>query len=282
MTQEVIDTGELPNDGSGDPLRLAFDKINNNFANLFSLTTGNTEVVELIDPTGTTYSSQQTGGNVNIGNIYITNNYENPVALYNPNANIDPVAHLEALTVPTGPIGEQEYILIGAQPNDGQGDPLRTAFAKINNNFTQLFLTRTNTSSAFTNGLDTNQVIFETPATEFYQGQFQIRSYDVGTPDMQDVTLSASITNNLSGVRFSAYGTLFEGNVLCRYDMDVFDGNVRVLINPLKDVIITHFIASTITYPGSPPEGVPIGLNGYPEGDVLGTEDDFELTTESA
>ena len=70
MTQEVIDTGELPNDGSGDPLRLAFDKINNNFANLFSLTTGNTEV-ELIDPTGTTYSSQQTGGNVNIGNIYI-------------------------------------------------------------------------------------------------------------------------------------------------------------------------------------------------------------------
>jgi hypothetical protein len=33
----------------------------------------------------------------------------------------------------------QEIINIGASPNDGQGDPLRTAFAKINNNFTSLF-----------------------------------------------------------------------------------------------------------------------------------------------
>ena len=35
MSQEIIETGETPNDGSGDPLRTAFDKINNNFANLF-------------------------------------------------------------------------------------------------------------------------------------------------------------------------------------------------------------------------------------------------------
>ena len=37
MTQQIIDTGAVPNDGSGDPLRQAFDKINNNFANLFAL-----------------------------------------------------------------------------------------------------------------------------------------------------------------------------------------------------------------------------------------------------
>ena len=30
--------GELPNDGTGDPLRVAFSKINNNFANLQTLT----------------------------------------------------------------------------------------------------------------------------------------------------------------------------------------------------------------------------------------------------
>ena len=34
----------------------------------------------------------------------------------------------------------QEIINIGAVPNDGEGDPLRTAFQKINNNFTQLYL----------------------------------------------------------------------------------------------------------------------------------------------
>lgn len=33
----------------------------------------------------------------------------------------------------------QEYIDIGANPNDGNGNPLREAFDKVNNNFTQLF-----------------------------------------------------------------------------------------------------------------------------------------------
>ena len=30
-TPEIINTGDLPNDGAGDPLRLAFDKINTCF-----------------------------------------------------------------------------------------------------------------------------------------------------------------------------------------------------------------------------------------------------------
>jgi hypothetical protein len=33
----------------------------------------------------------------------------------------------------------QEIIDIGASANDGAGDPLRTAFTKTNNNFSQLF-----------------------------------------------------------------------------------------------------------------------------------------------
>lgn len=36
MTQEVINTGILPNDGKGDTLRVAGQKINNNFTQLFS------------------------------------------------------------------------------------------------------------------------------------------------------------------------------------------------------------------------------------------------------
>ena len=35
MTQEIIDIGALANDGTGDPLRVAFDKINNNFTQLY-------------------------------------------------------------------------------------------------------------------------------------------------------------------------------------------------------------------------------------------------------
>ena len=37
MTQQIINVGELPNDGSGDPLRLAFQKINENFTSIFSV-----------------------------------------------------------------------------------------------------------------------------------------------------------------------------------------------------------------------------------------------------
>jgi hypothetical protein len=36
MTQEIINIGTLPNDGTGDPLRVAYGKINNNFSTLFS------------------------------------------------------------------------------------------------------------------------------------------------------------------------------------------------------------------------------------------------------
>ena len=38
-TQEIINIGTLPNDGEGDPLRVAFAKINNNFSNLRGSTT---------------------------------------------------------------------------------------------------------------------------------------------------------------------------------------------------------------------------------------------------
>ena len=37
---EFIEIGALPNDGTGDPLRVAFDKINNNFARIPTLNQG--------------------------------------------------------------------------------------------------------------------------------------------------------------------------------------------------------------------------------------------------
>jgi len=33
----------------------------------------------------------------------------------------------------------QQIITVGATPNDGAGDPIRTAFIKSNNNFSQLY-----------------------------------------------------------------------------------------------------------------------------------------------
>jgi hypothetical protein len=281
MTQEIIDTGSVPNDGSGDPLREAFNKINNNFANLFTLTGSNTELVEIVNPFNeTTESSVGNTNTLNIGNVYITNTFDSKSSLtITPSK---PLSVPTPLELSTGPYGEQEYINIGATPNDGNGDPLRVAFNKINNNFSNLFLTATTISTAYTLGITSNQVIFEIPTSQFYQGQFQIRSSDPGTPDMQDITLSSSITNNLAGVRFSGHSTLFQGNAICRYDMDVVGSNVRVLINPLVNTVLEHFISAVITYPNVvPPTGLELALDGYANNYLMGTETNLILTTET-
>ncbi len=174
----------------------------------------------------------------------------------------------------------QQIINIGTLPNDGEGDPLRVAFGKINNNFANLFATFVNTSNAYSVGNTPGQVIFETPANAFTQGQFYIRSNDPGTDDSQTIQLYAQINPAGDAVKFTGYGSTFFGNALARFDMDVASGNVRILCDPLIDNSVFHFISSQIMYQGDPIPGLEIQLDGYVNS-VMNTEDnDFTLTTE--
>lgn len=277
MTQQVIDTGELPNDGSGDPLRLAFDKINNNFANLFALAP--TANVELIDPNQFPESDSNTAnanfsGNItiNANNIYVGSQF--------PAIQEDPTAKMLTFTQPVGPYYNQEYINVGATPNDGQGDPLRVAFNKINNNFSNLFYVGTTTYTVYSIGNTAGQVIFETPANTFTQASFQIRSSDTGTPDSQEITITAQISNDSSNVKYTGYGTTFFGNAVTRYSMDVSSGNVRLMADPIVDEVLLHFISAQITFIGDTANGLNIALDGYVDS-VLDTETEFEITTEN-
>jgi len=145
-----------------------------------------------------------------------------------------------------GPYGSQEYINVGVTPNDGLGDPLRTAFGKINNNFSNLFLTTVNTTSTYTTGITANQVIYEYPANAFTQGVFQIRSNT--TSNNQSITISAQITNSNASVKFTGYGLTFSGSAVTNYNMDIDSGNVRILVSPIANANITHFIASQVTF----------------------------------
>lgn len=277
MTQQIIDTGALPNDGSGDPLRQAFDKINNNFANLFALAP--TANVELVDPSqfpdgGSNTANANFSGNItiNANNIYLGSQL--------PSIQEDPTAKMLTFTQPAGPYYNQEYINVGATPNDGQGDPLRTAFEKINNNFSNLFYVGTTTYTVYSVGTTPGQVIFETPANTFTQASFQIRSSDTGTPDSQDITITAQITNDSSDVKYTGYGTTFSGNAVTRYTMDVSSGNVRLMVDPIVDQVLLHFIAAQITFIGDTANGLNIALDGYTDS-VMDTENDFEITTEA-
>lgn len=174
-----------------------------------------------------------------------------------------------------------EIINIGTLPNDGEGDPLRTAFSKANNNFASLYATAFLTTSTITYGDDYGQVILVAPTSSFTQGIFQIRSSQVGTPDSQDITLSAMITNDLLDVKFTGFGMLFAGNVLTNYDMDVFESNVRILVNPIVNQTLNHFISAQVTFPAAADPGLDIQLDGYVDGIIMYTEDSNYLSTES-
>jgi hypothetical protein len=230
-------------------------------------------IVEVIEP----IPEEVTSGNTTINNILQANN------IYISTIN-SPVTNLaesfnSTYLYTSLPYGAQEYINIGASPNDGTGDPLRVAFQKVNNNFSNLFSTATVNTEAVTVGTTPDQVILEYPADIFLQGTIQIRSYDPASIDMQNIILSASINNLGNNVKFTAYATVFDGNAVCTYDMDVFDGSVRVLVTPLLNTSINHFISYQITNPTAV-EGPAIGLDGYPLGDIMGTELDEELITE--
>ena len=175
----------------------------------------------------------------------------------------------------------QEIINIGTQPNDGEGDPLRTAFAKINNNFTQLFSTGFFTSNAYSTGDTAEQVIFTTPVETFTQGIIQINSNDTSSTDTENITLNVSVVNAGSDLTWVGHSTLFFGNVLTGYDMDIFESNVRILVNPLIDTTIFHFISAQITWTGVPVLGLDLITDAEVDPLTINTEVDFIMQTEN-
>lgn len=176
----------------------------------------------------------------------------------------------------------QEIINIGTSPNDGAGDPLRVAFQKINNNFLQLFSSGFLSYQYTTFDNTADQVIFEVPANLFTQGTFQINSANPDTNDSQNITITASIQNDGTDIKWSGHNTLFvNDHVVSGYDVIVEpdSGNVQILVSPSVDAILNHFISAQVEVSNFT-LGTPIGLNGYPAGDVLGTENSLVITTE--
>lgn len=176
---------------------------------------------------------------------------------------------------------QQEIINIGALPNDGQGDPLRVAFQKINNNFAKLFSTDFSTTEAYSVGLTPNQVIWECPVNQFTQGTIQIDTSNLNSQDTQNITINAAILNNYTNVRWTGHSTLFNGNACTRYDMDVSNGNVRLMVNPLLNTTLFHFISAQVTYySGDQTPGIPMQPDGYAIDSLLSTEDGLDIATE--
>jgi hypothetical protein len=176
----------------------------------------------------------------------------------------------------------QQIINVGTSANDGTGDPLRVAFEKINNNFTELYATGFATYETSTYDNTAEQVILEFPANVFTQGTFQINSANPDTNDSQNITINASISNDGTIVQWTGHSTIFINNPVTTYDVEIdgVSGNVQLLVSPLVDATLNHFISAQIEVAAFT-VGVPLGLDGYPDGTELSTENNMVITTES-
>jgi hypothetical protein len=175
----------------------------------------------------------------------------------------------------------QEIINIGTVANDGEGDPLRTAFQKINNNFTQLFTAGFATYQFTTFDNAPNQVIFEIPASLFTQGTFQINSANPENNNSQNIVLVAGIYNDSTDVGWTGRNTIVNNNaVVSGYDIEIDpdSGNLQILVTPIPDATLNHLISAQVQVSDFV-LGMPLGIE---QGDVmLTTEGSLILTTEN-
>lgn len=177
-------------------------------------------------------------------------------------------------------MAELQVINIGTTPNDGEGDPLRTAFAKVNNNFANLWTSGFNTLESLTFG-NSAQIIFSCPANIFTQATFQINSCSSDNPDSQEVVINASINKDLDNVKFTAHSTLFHGNAVTNYSMDVIGGNVLLYANPFLTGQVNHFIVYQVTSNAALTLGVPLVLNQDANTSLETESTDSIITTEN-
>lgn len=255
MAYEVINVGSLPNDGSGDPLRVAYIKINNNFAVASNLTpSGSNGDVQfkLVSVNGNVITdSFSSSANLNFnpdeGNFYIGANimplvddamsigdpvrqvgnlYLSPNALNIGNINITEDANIMNFNVAVFPSLKADIVVgginYGASPN-----------TTID---THTFITNTTSPIA----------IYAVPTSGFSAGKFDITSKEANSNNSQTVTLVALLSSDNTNVSFTAFNTLISGNAVTTYDMDVSANSVRVIVSPFVSSTITHNISYKI------------------------------------
>lgn len=269
MTQiiEVVDIGNLANDGTGDPLRVAFDKINNNFARIPTLNQG-----------GPNLAIQYNNGGLSGGNANLTYDVANNQV--NTDADISPItsnvvnlgsdthrfanlwlAKQQSLHVGNVTISENLGILSFTK----QANTLQQASLQVDNiyatgdliaigNITStgnvqlqgginLANIAINSNAFITTDNTANQVIYELPVTQMTTVRLQVTSESTVTQDAQTATIM--VNKRPDGIRagYNVFGTVFQGNVLTRYNVDVAFGNVRLMVSPIPNFEMRHIVS---------------------------------------
>lgn len=265
---EIIDIGELPNDGTGDPLRVAFDKINNNFSKIPTLNQGGPNQAIQYNNDGLSggtanllYDVSNNAVRTDSDIIPITTNVVNLGSDQKRYANLW-LAKQDSLHIGNVSISERLNVLNFYSQANNQvqadlqvgniyatgdlfaiGNVTSTGNMNIDGGIGLNGGISINSSKIVTTTNAANQVIFELPQNKFSTVKFQITSYVSDSNDTQSATITA--TKRQDGIRanYAVYGTVFIGNVVTRYNVDIAFGNLRLMVSPLINVEIQHLFS---------------------------------------
>lgn len=261
MSYEIINVGELPNDGTGDPVRVAFIKINNNFA----LSQG-------------TYDPQGEQGSIQFKKVIFdsnSNTYSNTFAAsdnlrFNLTTNsLQVEGKIAPLTNGNLDLGTSNNRIgniyvnssgmqIGNIKISSNGNTLNFSVAGSNvapelslGNMTvesDIFYGNTKLSSAtaITTTDGVGLTILSIPLNQIKEGEFNIQSRRANSSQSQTSTVRAHVDNNGINASYIVYGTMFVGSALTNYDVSVTASNVELKVSPLVDATIVHTINYSI------------------------------------
>ena len=264
---ELINIGDLPNDGTGDPLRVAFQKINTNFesipllnqggpnqaiqfnndglsggtANLIYDTVNNvvrfdTDLVPL------TTNVVDIGSNTKvISNIWLSKND----SLHVGNVTVGEINNILNI-FKTGDKTSQSDLQVGNIYATGEiiaiGNVQSTGNITINGGI-NLSNIAINTANITTTSNTANQVVYQLPQTNFTTLRLQITSHRPDTNDSQSVSMTVNKRTDGIQAKHTVFGTVFNGSPLTTYNADIAYGNVRIMVSPIPNVEIIHLVS---------------------------------------
>jgi hypothetical protein len=262
---EIIDIGALANDGTGDPLRVAFDKINNNFANLAGLSfpspglpDGSFQYANGLNFAGaanlvfdSANNTVKLGSNISINtgsNVTFGSNTSPIHKIFVSNAGITlgNVSMTESSNTVTFSLTNNpgaKISLAGLNDINVSGNIITSGNVALGNS-----LAYGNTSIGSFK-IDTpdnviNQVIYEFPVANMSSGTFKITSVkETPTRFSQYGVVDVLRPSDASAIKYVVHSTVFTGSPITTYNVDLHFGNVRIMVTPLFNSVITHIVS---------------------------------------
>jgi cyclophilin family peptidyl-prolyl cis-trans isomerase len=264
---ELINIGELPNDGTGDPLRVAFQKINTNFESIPLLNQGGANQSIQFNNAGLSggtanllYDTPNNTVRFDTDLVPITTNVvdigSNTKVISNIWLNKLDSFHLGNVTIgeinnilnifKTGDKTSQSDLQVGNIYATGEiiaiGNVTSTGDITINGGI-NLANIAINTSNVTTTSNAINQVVYQLPQVNFTTLRLQITSHRPDTNDSQSVSMTVNKRTDGIQAKHTVFGTVFNGTPLTRYNADISFGNVRIMVSPIPNVEIIHLVS---------------------------------------